>query len=70
MGAGQLLRIERLTARGSATLKEFPIPGGHAELVPVMTAHNDLGVKVCGWCSSLRAGNAQKSGDNCTGKRP
>jgi len=70
MGAGELVRIEGLTAGGGATLKELAVPGGDAKLVPVMAADDDLGIEVSGRRSGLRAGNAQKSGEKCTGKSP
>lgn len=68
MSAGELVFVERLAAGGGATLKEFAVPGGDAELVPVMMGNDDLRVEVSGRRSSLCAGNAQNGGKKCAGK--
>jgi hypothetical protein len=68
MGAGELVFVVRLAAGGGAALKELAVPGSNAELVPVMVADDDLGVKVGDRRSGLSAGNAQNGGEKCAGK--
>jgi hypothetical protein len=58
MGACQLVLIVGDSAGGGTTLEELAIPGGGADLVPVVVADDDLGVEVLRRGSSLGAGNA------------
>lgn len=68
MGAGELVLVVGFPAGGSATLEELAIPGGDAELIPVVVADDDLGVEALGWGSSLRAGDTENGGKNSAGK--
>jgi len=67
VGAGKLVLVEGFAAGGGTALEELAIPGGHAKLVPVVMANDDLRVKMGGWRGSLRTGDAQKGGEYCTG---
>jgi hypothetical protein len=74
-GHGEL--VVRLAAGSGASLKELAVPGGHAELVPVVVVRFCLSVKVVGRRSGLRAGKAHNEGechagdgDGSSGSRP